>query len=225
MKAFQTFISTSPDQRVNRFILISPFALIVIGQLVARMADSHLGTLAWAYLVVGYWISLAMIIFIGGGKKAIIRWMHPSQGGPLWPFLAIAFSVISTIWMVIPNWHFFTQVEILIPTLIFGLVNPCLEEGYWRGLLIDSAVGWPSWLAILYSSILFAINHLFIMIVVPAGRNPAVWGYQLIVGLLLGVVFIKTKSLRWPIASHAVINFLSMTIAMFMNVYVPDTPW
>ncbi len=224
MKSFHNFSAYTHDRWGKRLILLSPFVLIVLGQLLAWMVGSHLGTFAWAYLFVGYWISLAMMILIGGGKNAIFRWLQPSQGGPLWPFVAIAFSLVTTIWMFIPNWHFLIQLELIIPTIIFVMINPCLEEGYWHGLLIDSAVGWPSWLAILYSGILFAINHLFIMVVVPAGRNPAVWVYQLFVGLLLGVVFIKTKSLRWPIASHAVINLLSMTIAIFMNVYVPPAP-
>ncbi len=225
MKTFTGVSTYTPDRWFTKLILLSPFALIVMGQLIVWLIGSYLGTYAWAYLFGGYWISLAALILICGGKNAILRWLQPSQGGPVWPSVAIAFSLVTTIWMFIPNWHYLIRPEILILTIIFVSVNPCLEEGYWRGLLIDSAKGWPSWIAILYSSLLFAINHLFVMIVVPAGRNPAVWVYQLIVGVLLSFIYTRTKSLRWPIVSHAVINLLSLSVAMFMNVYIPKSPW
>jgi uncharacterized protein len=198
--------------------------VIAVGQLTARILGPTVGIWAWAYLFLGYWITLAGFILWGGGKKLILRWLQPSQGGPFWPLTAIAFSFGTTLWMVIPNWRLLLQPEILFLSIVFALVNPCLEEGYWRGLVIDAAVSWPKCLAILYSGSLSAINHLFVMVVVPAARNPAVWMYQLILGLLMGIVYTKTKSLRWPIVSHAIVNLLSLTVAMFLNVYVPGSP-
>ncbi len=62
------------------------------------------------------------------------------------------------------------------------------------------------------------------MVIVSAARNPAVWLYQLVVGLIMGIVYTKTRGLRWPIVSHAVINLLSLTIAMFLNLFVPGPP-
>lgn len=136
----------------------------------------------------------------------------------------MAFSLVTTLWIAIPNWRLLLRPELLFSTIVFALVNPCLEEGYWRGLIIDVAARWPRWLVILYSGGLSAINHLFVMVIVPAARNPAVWAYQLVVGLLMGVVYIKTKSLRWPIVTHAVINLLSLSVAMFLNLFVPGVP-
>jgi membrane protease YdiL (CAAX protease family) len=212
------------DRRSRRLLLLSPFAVIAVGQLAARILGPTGGTWAWAYLFLGYWITLAGLILWGGGRETISRWLQPSQGGPFWPVIALAFSFATTLWLITPNWRLLLRPEILFPTIVFVLVNPCLEEGYWRGLIIDAAVRWPIWLAILYSGCLSAINHLFVMAIVAAARNPVVWVYQLILGLLMGVVYIRTKSLRWSIVSHAIVNMLSLTVAMFLNVYVPGPP-
>lgn len=101
---------------------------------------------------------------------------------------------------------------------------PVLEEGYWRGLLLDAASSWSCWSAILYSSLFFTINHAFPTISVIASRNLAVWVYQFVVGLLMGVVYTKTRSLRWPVASHFLINLLSLSVAMFLGLYIPGQP-
>lgn len=212
------------DLHLRRLLLLSPFAVIILGQLAARFLGPAGGAWAWTYLFLGYWITLASFMLIGGGKETVSRWLQSSQGGQFWPAIAVAFSFATTLWMAIPNWRLLLRSEILFSTLVFTLVNPCLEEGYWRGLLIDAAASWPKWLAILYSGSLSAINHLFVMVFVASARNPAVWAYQLILGLLMGIVYIKTRSLRWPIASHAIVNLLSLTVAMFLNVYVPGTP-
>ncbi len=212
------------ENRTRYLVLLSPIALICIGQVAARMIGPLLGEWAWAFLFAGYWAILACLILMGGGISSQSHWLQPSQNGPVWPIIAITFSFSTTVWIVIPNWRLLLQLEILIPTVIFAIVNPCLEEGYWRGVIIRSATGWPVWVAILYSATLFAINHLFVNVVVPAGRNPFVWVYQLLVGILLGIVFIRTRSLRWPIISHALINLLSLSVPMFMEVFIPGIP-
>ncbi len=209
------------NQQLHRLLLLSPFAVIAVGQLAARILGSQGGTWTWAYLFVGYWITLAGFILWGGGTKAISGWLQPSQGGSFWPVIAMAFAFATTLWMFIPNWRLLLRPEILFPTIVFTLVNPWLEEGYWRGLILDAAASWQSWLAILYSGSLSSLNHIFVMVFVAAARNPAVWAYQLVLGLLMGVVYTRTKSLRWPIFSHAIVNMLSLSVAMFLNIYTP----
>jgi membrane protease YdiL (CAAX protease family) len=204
--------------------LLSPFLLIAIGQLAAFIMGPTVGTWAWVYLFMGYWLSLATLILWGGGKKAIARWLLPSQGGAFWPIVAMTFSLVTTLWIAFPNWRLLFRPDLFFATIVFALINACLEEGYWRGLIMDAAAKWPGWLAILYSGGLSAINHLFVMVIVVAARNPAVWVYQLIVGVLMGIVYRNTKSLRWPITSHAVINILSLPVAMFLNLIVPGPP-
>lgn len=180
----------------HRLLLLSPFAVIAVGQLAARIISPRGGTWAWAYLFAGYWITLAGFILWGGGREAIFQWLQPSQGGSFWPITTMVFSLVTTLWMVIPNCRLLLRPGILFPTVAFTLINPCLEEGYWRGLIIDAMARWPRWLAILFSGSLSAINHLFVMVVVPAARNPAVWAYQLVLGLLMGIVYTKTNSIN-----------------------------
>jgi membrane protease YdiL (CAAX protease family) len=108
--------------------------------------------------------------------------------------------------------------------IFFVLINPCLEEGCWRGLLLDAASGWTKWLAILYSSVLFMLNHLWMAVLVTGARNPAASAYQFMFGVLMSLVYLKTQRLRWPVAAHFLVNLLTPTVAVFLNLYVPGAP-
>lgn len=133
-------------------ILLSPFAVILLGQLSARTLGPALGVWSWLTLTTGYWVILALIIIWGGGQNAINRWLQPSRGSWLWPLLAISIAVIPTLPMQFPNtWRFLLQTRIWLPTLIFVVINPLAEEGYWRGLLLDAMTNTNKWLAVLYS--------------------------------------------------------------------------
>lgn len=60
-------------RRLDHLLLLSPIAVIAMGQLAARIIGHTAGTWAWAYLFAGYWVTLAGLILWGGGRKAILR--------------------------------------------------------------------------------------------------------------------------------------------------------
>lgn len=205
-------------------VLLSPFVVILLGQLAARTLGPAIGVWSWIPLNIGYWTIIALLIGGGGGRQAILRWLRPAQGNWLWPLLALSIAVGPTIPMLFPDtWRLFLQVEVWLPTLFFVVINPCFEEGYWRGLLLDTVSDKNKWPVILYSSTLFMINHMWISVVVIGARNPMASIFQFVFGVVMSITYLKTQSLRWPLVAHFLANLLTPTVAVFLNLYVPGT--
>jgi membrane protease YdiL (CAAX protease family) len=92
------------------------------------------------------------------------------------------------------------QVVMAIATII---IAPITEEFIFRGFILQRwAVKWNLPLALIVSSIFFGIMHLN-----PVGLT--------VFGLLMGLLYIKTRSLVIPIAAHAFNNLLA-NLAMFL---------
>ena len=209
----------------RRLILLSPLAVVLLGQLAARTVGPAIGVWSWIPLNLGYWTAITLLIGWGGGRQVIKRWLRPSQGSWLWPMLAIIIAIAPTVPMLFPDtWRLFLQVQILLPTLFFVVINPCAEEGYWRGLLLDAAGDKNKWLVVLYSSALFTVNHLWISVLVIGTRNPMASIFQFVFGVLMSVIYLKTQSLRWPLVAHFLTNLLTPTVAVFLNLYIPGMP-
>lgn len=222
-------ISTNVDAPSNptrlRFTLFSPFVVILLGQFAARTLGPALGVWSWLPLTTGYWTILTLLIAWGGSREAIKRWLQPTRGNWLWPLLAICVAVLPTLLMQFPDtWRLFAQTKIWLPTLLFVVINPCAEEGYWRGLLLDTMKNRNKWFAILYSSTLFMINHMWISVMVIGARNPMASIFQFVFGVLMALAYLKTNSLRWPLIAHFLANLLTPTVAVFLNLYVPAGP-
>ena len=214
----------SENMRRN-LILLSPFVVILLGQLAARTLGPAIGIWSWVPLNIGYWTMIILLIKWGGGRQAILKWLRPSEGNWRWPVLAIVIAVVPTVPMLFPDtWKLFLQLRIWLPTLLFVVINPCAEEGYWRGLLLEVVENKNKWLGVLYSSTLFMINHMWISVVVIGARNPMASVFQFVFGVLMSITYLKTHSLRWPLVAHFLVNLLTPTVAVFLNLYVPGLP-
>ncbi len=64
-------------------------------------------------------------------------------------------GIIPTVFF--PRLSLLDELWIIVLWLLLSLINPWLEEGYWRGLL-DAADGWPGWLAVLYGAFWFGVS-------------------------------------------------------------------
>ena len=203
------------------FIRISPVFVVGIGTVVIRIAESFMGVWAWLPWILVYWAIIGGLAFWGGGKESIQRWMRPAQGNRLWSALAILLG-LSGITMFVSSWRLITPLQIFIPWLILGLVNPFLEEWYWRGLMLDHTQNWSNWIRVLYISIFFSLNHLWGIGVTSIGlRNPIFLVNTLVLGVVFSIIFLKTKSLRWLILSHALADLLGLSVPVFLNLWIP----
>jgi membrane protease YdiL (CAAX protease family) len=207
----------------QRLILLSPLAVIAIGHVTARLAGSVLGVWAWIPLTLSLWAMFALLIGWGGGREAIQQWSRPPQGAWGWSVLAIVVGLIP-LPLFLLNWELFDSAWLGLAWLIFALVNAPLEEGYWRGLLVDKATGWPGWLIVLYSSFFFAINHpLTFGVFSIANRHPITTISTFIMGVVWAIVYRKTGSLRWAVIAHLLVDLFNLSILAFLNVYVPPS--
>ena len=155
--------SLSPEMR-HRITLLSPIIVLALGHLTARIGGTLFGVWAWLPLALIYWSMLAFFMVWGKNNETVLRWLLPPTKGTWgWSMLAIAVSLIPLPILII-NWTLLRPIEVWLPWLLFALINPWFEEGYWRGLLLDTTATRKGGFSILYTSSLFALSH------------PILWG-------------------------------------------------
>jgi hypothetical protein len=125
----------------RKIILLSPFAIIALGHLTARLAGIALGVWAWIPLTLVLWSAFASLIAWGGGRDAIGRWLRRPHGAWGWSALAMVVGLLP-LPIFLLNYQLLTPAWIWLPWLVFASINPWLEEGYWRGLLLDATAEW-----------------------------------------------------------------------------------
>lgn len=211
------------SQNRQSLILLSPLAIIAVGYLIARIGRGIFGIWVWIPMILVVWAMFGFMIAWGGGPVAMRHWLQTPQGAWGWTVLAVGVGLLP-LSVFISGWKLFPSVWIVLAWLLFALINPLLEEGYWRGLLLDNTKNWPGWLGVLYSTFFFAIHHpLTIGIYSIANRHPAVFISTFIMGLVWSVVYRKTHSLRWTIIAHMLVDLLNLSILAFLNIVVPPS--
>jgi len=202
-------------------IRLSPVIVVGISAITIRIAARSLDVWAWVPWILVYWAIIAWLAIWGGGRESVRRWLASPQGGWGWSALAVVLGLLG-LTMFFPSWHLITPLHIFIPWLILALVNPFLEEFYWRGLMLDLTRDWSTWVRIGYSSAFFALNHLFgIGFTSVAARNPVFLVNTFVLGVVFSVIYLKTKSLRWLIVGHALADLLGLSVPVFLNLWVP----
>lgn len=210
------------DVMRRRLILASPIVIILLGQIAARTVWPSMGIWGWLPVTIGYWIVLFVLVIWLGGQQAVAAWLGPSKSKWYWSILALAIGILPPLPMLLPDaWQLFLKPGVWLPTLLFVAVNPWAEELYWRGLLLSTSTRGRKWPVVLYSSVLFMVNHLWISAVAIGARTPAASAFQLVFGLLMCMIYLRTGSLRWPLVAHFLVNLLTPTVAVFLNLYVP----
>ncbi|MBD3903325.1 CPBP family intramembrane metalloprotease [Chryseobacterium sp. C-2] len=106
-----------------------------------------------------------------------------------------------------------------MPWILIALINPWMEEFYWRGLLTDHTKKWNGLFSILFSSILFSLNHLVFGIHSELFRGYEVLLSTFVMGMVWAITYKKTNSLRWVILSHFLVDFLNLSVPSFLDLY------
>lgn len=203
-------------------LLFSPILVIALGHLTARLTGPFLGAWCWVPLILVFWSTVTAILYFTGQGRRLRTWLQPAQGSPGWKILAMLVALIP-LPIFLLNWHLLQPAYITLLWLAFGLINPWLEEAYWRGALLDASQAWPAWLSTTYSSAVFALSHPLMWGQYSlANRGPEVLLSTFLMGITWSWVYRKTRSLRWTIASHALVDLLGLSIPVFLNLYTPN---
>ncbi len=202
-------------------MLLSPFAVIALGHLTARLAGPALGAWAWVPVMLVLWTCFAACIAFGAGRDSVRRWLRTPGGGVRWLATALAVGLIP-LPILLLNIRLLDSPLLVVLWLAFAAINPFFEEGYWRGLLLDRTASWPEWASVLFSSGLFALNHpLTLGAISIANAHPATLVSTFIMGVGWAVVYRRTGSLRWPILAHGVADLCNLAVLAMMNIYLP----
>ncbi|MFH1851468.1 MAG: CPBP family intramembrane glutamic endopeptidase [Candidatus Neomarinimicrobiota bacterium] len=199
----------------NRFFILSPLIILLITHLTAIIFGKYFGGMVLIPVILIYWGLLAFILFRYGFDN-IKRWLVKPQGHWGWIVLAGALG-ISSLPLFINNVTVFRDTAVLLLHIAFFIINPWLEEFYWRGLLLDVTKKWPTWLAATYSSVFFMVWHSAFAWQSDAVRALPFYITVLILGYAMVLIYKKTNSLRLCIFSHLLINIFNMGIPTLLN--------
>ena len=112
---------------------------------------------------------------------------------------------------VLDGWDLAPELDRLMSAPWIGpalavIIAPLTEEVIFRGLILRGLLGrWKPWTAITVSAALFALMHF----------NPAQTPVALGLGLLLGWIYVRTRSLGLCMLGHAVNNSASFPLSFF----------
>jgi uncharacterized protein len=82
----------------------------------------------------------------------------------------------------------------------------------------DAARGWPGWPIVAYTTFWFGLSHpLLLGVNVKALSGFPGFIGSVFTGVIWSIVYLKTRSLRWPILSHSVAVLLSVSVIVFLN--------
>lgn len=214
-------VSEAMTTRQRFEILLSPLLVLTIGHVSAQVFGQILGAWAWVPLALVFWSTIGLLSYRYEGLKGWRARFNGPSGAWGWALLAVLIGLLP-LPLFLQNWKLLLPIQMFLPWLVFGLVNPWFEEGYWRGLLFDACQGWPSALRIAYTTFVFAISHPLMFGVNSIGvRSPEVLISTAIMGSVWALIYLKTRSLRWCVASHVMVDLLSVSVPVFLNEFVP----
>lgn len=106
---------------------------------------------------------------------------------------------------------------VILLSIPYGMINGIAEEVLWRGLFIKIFPVSFFW-GFLYPSLGFALSH-----AAPLAVNPSSIGVipfiasALFIGLCWGWVAFRTKSIRWTIISHILLDISGIGVLFYFN--------
>ena len=142
----------------RQIVTISPFLIIGVNFGIAYTFGYLIGKWAFIPMISIGWILWLFFIIKYGRRVSIKEWLKKPLGKKGWLFLAILPGLIPMPFFISHSGTL-SNLTIWLPWIILAIINPWIEEFYWRGLLLDYTKNWSNWISVLYSSFLFAINH------------------------------------------------------------------
>lgn len=200
----------------SKFVLL-PILVIAIGFTVALLANQVIGAWAFVPLAIVYWTSIFLIVKPTKESLAAIfthRTHQPKYA--VLAFVPVLFGIVSFVW----GTRYISGVVLILLWIVFALVNPVAEELFWRGYLLDH-LRWKPAAKILFSSALFLLSHMMWGVFSITIRSTIMILPLAVMGLVWGYVYHKTKSLKWCIIAHSLVDVMNLSVWVFLNIYIP----
>jgi len=197
------------------FFIFTPIILIIVTQTTAIVLGKFLDYMVLIPIILIYWGLLVLFLSMYGIIN-IRKWLNKPQGHWIWIVIAIILG-FSSLPFFIKDIGVFKDPLVLLLSITFFVINPWLEEFYWRGLLLDVTKKWPIWISAIYSSVLFTMWHSAFSWYSESVRSVVFYVTVLFLGFMMVLIYRKTKSLWLCIISHMLINIFNMGIPTIMN--------
>jgi uncharacterized protein len=189
------------------FVLIMELVVIVV-YLVAGTVNHFLGrSNLWLYGMANLGLTVILAIILTAmrwwGKTGLLATGRPRD---LWYY---AVPLVPMLVNLIPGLQAGSLVDvlaILALTLMVGFV----EEGFFRGLMLQALAPRGPWRAILVTAALFGLTHVMNL---AAGKSPLEQAGQILYAFAFGfgwAALVLRKGLLWPlVVAHCLIDFAS----------------
>lgn len=202
----------------ERLVIFSPILIVIVNLCVAVVFGQIIGKWAFIPMILIAWILWISLVLKFGGIQSVRRWLQKPSGKAGWSVLAVFIGLIPLPLFLLHS-DSLAGWTVWLPWIILALVNPWIEEFYWRGLLLDYTRSWAKWSAVMYTSAFFAINHLAFGINSDVNSGYDVLISTFIMGIVWAWVYLKTNSLRWAVFSHFLVDFFNLSAAAFLDLF------
>jgi hypothetical protein len=199
-------------------VLLSPFLILAINFGVAFLFESLIGKWAFIPIILIEWCLFLFFILRYTEKETRKKWLQKSKGSFGWNILAVFIGILP-LPLFLMHYETLEIWKVWLPWILLALINPWLEEFYWRGLLLDYTKDWSKWAAIIFTSSVFALNHAVFGVNSELNSGVTVIISTFIMGIIWALVYKKTDSLRWVILAHFLVDFFNLSAASFLDLY------
>lgn len=209
---------TTAKESIRR---ISPLILIIVNYFSSHLLYRRFASWCWVPILAVYYFLIAVIVFMLGENGHYREWFAKSKGRRVWRVMGIVFFSLFSLPYFVMNISLLNNASMIVLSIVYSLVNPFFEELYWRRVLLTGTKT-NGVLSVFISSIFFTVNHpAAFSLLNTTFTEPGFLVVTFMYGLMWSLLFKKTGSLRWNYATHAMVNFASLSVLVFMNVYVP----
>ncbi|UZR97980.1 CPBP family intramembrane glutamic endopeptidase [Chondrinema litorale] len=199
-------------------VLLSPFLIITINFVNAFLFGQIIGKWAFIPIILIEWVLFLYLVIRYAGKETIKNWLAKPKNSFAWNLLALFIGLLPLPLFIFHHDTLSTW-QVWLPWILLALINPWLEEFYWRGLLVEYTQNWKKWQSIIFTSAVFSLNHMVFGVNSELNSGFTTVISTFIMGLVWSLVFIKTKSLRWIIFAHFLVDFFNLSAASFLDLY------
>lgn len=202
----------------KNIVLASPFLIIGISFGIAFLFGNIIGKWAFIPIILVHWCLFLFFTLKYTEKETRKKWLQKSQSSFGWNILAIFIGILP-LPLFLMHYETLGIWQVWLPWILLALINPWIEEFYWRGLLLEYTKNWTNWTAILFTSLVFALSHAVFGVNSELNSGLTVMISTFIMGIIWGLVFKKTNSLRWIIFAHFLVDFFNLSASSFLDLY------
>lgn len=199
--------------------LLTPLLLITGCSLLSFLCTQFIHEWAFIPLALAYWSSIFLITKTNFSKvKAALTLKTADKKWIVIAYIPCLFCIVAFVWGIRCIQFDFL---LLVLSILFMTINPIAEELFWRKYLFDKLTC-STLFKIIFTTIFFSLSH------------PLTWGMfsvtirshimifpLLLMGVLWGLVYSRTQSVRHCIIAHSLVDILNLSIWVFLNLYIP----